>query len=664
MPVFADAGALLVVSLLSLLSANPLFQKDGVLVEQTDDARTVSGAWQVIVILHPPPPPELTSWREQIETLIDSNLTWGIANDEKALWKAKIMRMFWSSKVNFMDTHDLTGSSSAESSDPQTNGTQRRHKRGLINFIGHVFHDLFGTGLDSDVHEIKSIMKEIQGNNQRLYHNQNKLMSVVNQTRHFVDRNTRGIQELFDTTGHLQKIVDYNLNLTTLLRRDLQDLQLMRYIDQNLQLMSEVFREWRLQWQLWHRQKLQMERGYLTEDILMPRYLGHILTEIERLHYGTLSTDWYYRHVQIAPVLFSESSMVYRASIPMLSMDRFLVYGLRYYPVPMKNGYSRKVLGKDTVAIESSDGSWFYPESSVCVGGQPMVCQPDILYLENGCETCLLEGRDVKCDFELTPIGNKSLDVFRQAVTDAEVIVVSYGGETAVDLRCLNHPLRTYTLRGLKRFLLPFNCTLMTSAWKIDALHHFNSNVSLEFHKILQLPSISFSWPKKLDTVDLGKPIDRKMVINWDELPKLNPPVNWDFEPEGWWDFNKWYVYAAILSVIFLILGVVYCWKGARPITFTHTLRLRRKKAGSLKKAVKSGDALMENNALIELPVITPAQGPNVNNGDEGACGGQIDDVGSGIALPAPSSASAVPKWSTLYKFKAPSAKTLDETTA
>ena len=147
----------------------------------------------------------------------------------------------------------------------------------------------------------------------------------------------------------------------------------MRYIDQNLQLMSEVFREWRLQWQLWHRQKLQMERGYLTEDILMPRYLGHILTEIERLHYGTLSTDWYYRHVQIAPVLFSESSMVYRASIPMLSMDRFLVYGLRYYPVPMKNGYSRKVLGKDTVAIESSDGSWFYPESSVCVGGQPMV---------------------------------------------------------------------------------------------------------------------------------------------------------------------------------------------------------------------------------------------------------------------------------------------------
>ena len=107
MPVFADAGALLVVSLLPLLSANPLFQKDGVLVEQTDDARTVSGAWQVIVILHPPPPPELTSWREQIETLIDSNLTWGIANDEKALWRAKIVRMFWSSKVNFMDTHDL-----------------------------------------------------------------------------------------------------------------------------------------------------------------------------------------------------------------------------------------------------------------------------------------------------------------------------------------------------------------------------------------------------------------------------------------------------------------------------------------------------------------------------------------------------------------------------
>ena len=45
--------------------------------------------------------------------------------------------------------------------------------------------------------------------------------------------------------------------------------------------------------------------------------------------------------------------------------------------------------------------------------------------------------------------------------------------------------------------------------------------------------SRSFSWPKKLDSVDLGKPIDRKMVIDWDELPKLNPPVDWDFEAEG-----------------------------------------------------------------------------------------------------------------------------------
>jgi hypothetical protein len=72
----------------------------------------------------------------------------------------------------------------------------------------------------------------------------------------------------------------------------------------------------------------------------------------------------------------------------------------------------------------------------------------------------------------------------------------------------------------------------------------------------------------------------------------------------------------------------------------------------------------MENNELIELPVITPAQGPNVNNGDDGACGGQIEGVGSGDALPAPPPAISVPKWNSLFRFKAPSAKTMDESTA
>ena len=316
-----------------------LFTNDGILVEHVDNVKTIIGYWDVLVVLHEPIRPDITDWRNTLFEIIDNNTTDSISLDEKMLWEAKINRLHWSRQLQLSNNELLEEPELLPPTTPaprptqrrqnrwkqnRWNHTRRRQRRGLINIVGKLSQALFGTATDSEVQDIKRVLKEMSATDDSLYHNQEKMMSVFNQSRHFIEQNTRGIQTLFQEMGTLKQLSLYNANLTKALAHDIRDLALMRHIDNSINEMEEVYADFGLKWQLWHKQRVQLETGHLTEDILPPTQLQEILHRLQTMNFGCLPATWYYINLGITQININDhDKLVFKIKVPILSLWEF-----------------------------------------------------------------------------------------------------------------------------------------------------------------------------------------------------------------------------------------------------------------------------------------------------------------------------------------------------
>ena len=62
---------------------------------------------------------------------------------------------------------------------------------------------LFGTAMDEDVQAIKNALYSISQTTKALGHDEDRLLSVVNQTRRFVSENRWDIKKIKDEMGHM-----------------------------------------------------------------------------------------------------------------------------------------------------------------------------------------------------------------------------------------------------------------------------------------------------------------------------------------------------------------------------------------------------------------------------------------------------------------------------
>ena len=555
-----------------------LFTNDGILVEHVDNAKTIIGYWDVLVVLHEPIRPDITEWRNTLLEIIDNNTTDSISLDEKMLWEAKINRLHWSRQLQ-LSNNDLPEepvliptTTSAPRPTPGRQGrwkqnrwnhSRRRQRRGLLNLIGKLSQTLFGTATDSEVQDIKRVLKEMSVTDESLYHNQEKMMSVFNQSRHFIEQNTLGIQSLFQEMGTLKQLSLYNANITKTLAHDIRDLALMRHIDNSINEMEEVYADFGLKWQLWHRQRIQLEGDQLTEDVLPPSQLQGILHKIQEMNFGCLPVTWYYMNLGIHQINLNEPSrLVFKVRVPILSLEEFIHYKINYFPVPLQDElHSRTVLGRSDVVIETSTGDWFDPQNSLCVGKSPTVCQVDRLFLKRSCENDLIEGREGTCRVQISDIINKTLAVYHDSVYSNEVIMVAFK-ESTVQIRCLGQTAQSISFKGPYKISLPVNCTLLTPEWRIDAMRHYRTNVNVKFHKYINLPPINFSWPNRLPhDLQIKLSPQTPLTLNWDQLPHLKTPTHWSFRVNSWWDSYGLLVTCGLIGTLILLALLIFMWK-------------------------------------------------------------------------------------------------------
>ena len=328
-----------------------LFTDDGILIHQDGPVRTIAGIWNVLVTIEPPGPPQFDSWANELRQVITSNWTTTVITDnDKLLWMARIDDILANVDIDNEDrnnairlTNELTrmkrglmptllkltqfmGRATRQPS--PTNGTnsslascistlgRRRHRRGLLNAVGHLGKSLFGVATTDDIQALKQAIKELQAGSRVLYHNQQKFRSVFDKTRDYIEQNNDHIQDIEIEMRRLFQIASEEANRTNQLQQSFNSL-VLALVDLNIQQMETVVHTFLIKKQLFHHQKVQLERGWLTEDILPSRILNFVLRQVQAQHMKTLPLVWYYQHLRVTSLWQYQQKLVYRVMIPL-----------------------------------------------------------------------------------------------------------------------------------------------------------------------------------------------------------------------------------------------------------------------------------------------------------------------------------------------------------
>ena len=156
-------------------------------------------------------------------------------------------------------------------------GPGRRVRWGLFDFVGRLSKTLFGTATHEDLLVLQEAVKQTQAGMAILHDNAKMMLSVMNQTRRYVRENRMDLRTVKQETVKLAALATANARRTAALEVHIGRLRIQRQVDLTLQQMELALRDYHLQERIFHRQKTQMERGWLTEDILPPISLRAVL---------------------------------------------------------------------------------------------------------------------------------------------------------------------------------------------------------------------------------------------------------------------------------------------------------------------------------------------------------------------------------------------------
>ena len=247
----------------------------------------------------------------------------------------------------------------------QSSSSHYRAWRGLLNIIGHLSKGLFGTATTEDINVLRHAVEELQANSQHLNHNKAELLTVFNKTHHLLGNTIFGMQADHAKIQQLASNLELVTNITNDLTQNVTYMQFARKMDINIQQLQDIFGNYADQNQEFCHQRMQLQRGWLTEEILPPDILNTILQRMRVQHLATLPTHWYYENLPVHPLWDNKGQLAFKVSLPGLTNEPYLYHKLCYFHVNWGKSMLRKIVGHNEIAINTATGRSFIPKKWV-----------------------------------------------------------------------------------------------------------------------------------------------------------------------------------------------------------------------------------------------------------------------------------------------------------
>ena len=540
-------------------SQGNLFTEDGVLVEKISEVKLIDGLWTTIIQINCPPKPDIKQWLDLLSHLITQPGEDAVHQDDLEYWSSRITKLrHW---------HDFTDIDDSYLTEGIKYVGKTRVKRGLIDLVGSVGKALFGIATDADMDALRHAVDETKQGVEALYSNQRKMLSVFNKTRDAIDQNTLKIRDIQDEIQYLLTAVEEEMSDIDFLQQELRYATWARRIDVSLSQLETLMNEYQSHRQLYHTQRIALERGWLTEDILPVRILSIILTEISKTNMRVLPYHWYYQSLTIYPIWQLQNELTFQVLIPGLRDNDFIAYHLRYFNVPLADGHLRRIDGRDHIVINTVNGHSFVPTEDNCFGVNPVVCRPPIMNLMDTCESDLISASlTKKCNFLISERLNETISVSQRKSQLNEIILVGYV-PTQVTKRCLGQAPIQILINGPSIIHLNSNCSIETPEWRIVNVKEFTTEISLTFPEYIELPKLNITWPKTL-----SKKVTQKFEhtsttsLKWEELPDLEEPVFTIFHQSFWKKYGipLFIGLAGFMVAAFIVLIICLKRRGSR----------------------------------------------------------------------------------------------------
>ena len=477
-------------------TANDLLQRDGVLVFEEDPARVISGVWTVLVVLQAPITPNLTSLETSIRTQWDA-LDQHVPAAERQIWRLRLENA--RSRVKAALDRVRGEQEIAELLRAPASG---RARRGLLDFVGRVGKTLFGLSTEQDLKELAVEVEALRSRGASIIQNTESMMTVMNATRSYVRGNRKDIEALQDRSDELNSFLEHmDENLSHQINA-IRTLQVRRIIDQLLELLDLVTGNYVTAANQFISQRVQLERGFLTRNILPVKELSSILMTLNGKGHVALSTHWYYQYLRVQPLWYNKhGELAFKVIVPAVDLEQFLTYRIQYYPISLTGNLTRTISGHHVVALSTESGVSFIPDANNCAGGTPLVCYPAVHNKRAMCESQLILGQPpLACNITIRARPVQASLVFRSR-NDVTMVTVDAFRRSKVIKRCPGVSPDISYVTGIQRVALGRQCVLETDDWRIKGIDVGSSTLMVKAEQPMKLPAFNYSWPKRVSRV-------------------------------------------------------------------------------------------------------------------------------------------------------------------
>ena len=358
-----------------------------------------------------------------------------------------------------------------------------RLKRGLLDFVGTISHELFGIATDKSVNEIKTMLKQTHAKQGQIIHQVNNVISVINHTYDEVQMNR-------DEINKLQSFVRVS---TTLMKRFFKNYTKSAERWNNVEAILSVERavislelsyaEYVSMMSIFRRQKQALESERLTVDLLSEEQLSEILQRETRNNIVRIEPlQWYYEFCRTEP-LWDSDMLVYRVKLPLIDNYVFIMYQLHSWPVSYNlSGIYTKIQVNSIIAVDTMSGYTFQPKN--CIGNKPRVCFNNVKY-KNAfkCEMAIIKGDDKGNENYIVSLIRSKPKTIVKEITTGEYILSTPGEE--IIMRCLYKSAQSYKLKaGVYAIDVEKDCIYEGKTWIITPLLEANGRISIMALKI------------------------------------------------------------------------------------------------------------------------------------------------------------------------------------
>ena len=463
-------------------ATSPIFEKDGIFIQDTGEIRRVGAAWSLVVILQEPQ----TLLTEHLNTQITDAFT--VASKKLGDKGIRVRYQEWKDLMQDL-LKEITLSTGAYTEDAALN--RRRLKRGLFNIIGRWVRPLFNIPDFTDIEALRKLIFKNNNHHEQLKHHMDEMITMINNTRDLVRENANHIELVNNQTNTVLTALLNDANAT---HNSITALRVYRTLNDAVMHAERIVKRYIHELKHYHKQKTDIERGWLTERVLNQKQLASILLQIGNRGFTVLPYQWYYQYISIDPIWEGEDHLAFRAMLPALDDQVFIQYTLNYMPVPFGEEHMRVIQGRDKVAIHTMTKASFVP--SDCVGKNPVVCWPDIEKLGNSCESQLVSGTVPKsCSVKIVKSEGTSSTVMKVQKGDSMVLIAPTQVQENTVLRCSSKIPLKIVFNKPTIYNIPDACILESDTWRIVNVQHVHTSIRQEQRTPAFIPSINISWP-------------------------------------------------------------------------------------------------------------------------------------------------------------------------